>query len=503
MWMSKKQMISRISSIKFRVQLFVTLLLLVVVVLPLGYLVYTMDKNYREVSTNLVETTTHAVYQSIFDELMNHQPEQIQRVIESYRDKPNIEVLRIFRPNGDILFSTNRAEVGQSLKDIDRTSNSANKVFSEEFDQYEDLLRHYHPIYIQKECTPCHANLGQMVALIGVDVNMAESQKLFLTIRKMIIISAILIFVILWIGINLFFDKQIQSKIVRLKEAFAKLGKGENPPQLQTAGNDEFAQLGEAFNQMVEALNAAKIREAELIRENLAHADRLMTMGEVTAEIAHEVNNPAGIILNRAEIMRDELKDYRFSNGFLSDLDTIIRQTRRIAATTQSILHYARKKDESFRRIDLLEVIAASVNIMQPKLDKQNVKLAVHCEAAEAPVFGSMTQMQQVFCNLISNSLDALPANDGRIDISINITEDGSGKHYQIIFADNGSGIPEAHRDRIFSAFFTTKAAGKGTGLGLFITQNILQKMGGKIFLDTTYQKGAAFVIQLEIPDEQ
>jgi two-component system NtrC family sensor kinase len=254
---------------------------------------------------------------------------------------------------------------------------------------------------------------------------------------------------------------------------------------------------------MVEALNAAKVREAELIRENLAHADRLMTMGEVTAEIAHEVNNPAGIILNRAELMRDELKDYSFSNGFLSDLDTIIRQTRRIAATTQSILHYARKKDETYHRVDLLEVIAASVKIMQPRLDKQNVKIAIHCESSEVPVFGSITQLQQVFCNLISNSLDALPATGGTIDISVNPAEDSSGKQYRIIFADNGSGIPEAHRDRIFSAFFTTKAAGKGTGLGLFITQNILQKMGGKIFLDTTYQNGAAFVIELEIPDEQ
>jgi two-component system NtrC family sensor kinase len=503
MWLPNKHMISKMGSIKFRVQLFVTILLLVVVGLPLGYLVYTMDKNYREVSTNLVETTTHAVYQSIFDELMNHQPEQIQRVIESYRDKPNIEVLRIFRPNGDILFSTNRAEIGQSLNDINKSTDPGGKAFSEEFDQYEDKLRHYHPLYIQKECTPCHTNLGQMVALIGVDVNMAESQKLFLTIRRMIIISAILIFVILWVGINLFFDKEIQAKIVQLKEAFATLGKGENPPKLQTAGNDEFAQLGAAFNQMVEALNAAKVREAELIRENLAHADRLMTMGEVTAEIAHEVNNPAGIILNRAELMRDELKDYSFSNGFLSDLDTIIRQTRRIAATTQSILHYARKKDETYHRVDLLEVIAASVKIMQPRLDKQNVKIAIHCESSEVPVFGSITQLQQVFCNLISNSLDALPATGGTIDISVNPAEDSSGKQYRIIFADNGSGIPEAHRDRIFSAFFTTKAAGKGTGLGLFITQNILQKMGGKIFLDTTYQNGAAFVIELEIPDEQ
>ena len=234
------------------------------------------------------------------------------------------------------------------------------------------------------------------------------------------------------------------------------------------------------------------------MEEHLERADRLVTLGEVAAEIAHEVNNPAGIILTRAEFIRDELETQNGFSSHVEDLGMIVKQTERIAETTHNILHYARKRDRNFSLIDLNHVIQQSIKMLKPRLRKKNVTICFETAHSPAMVRGDVNQLEQVFCNLINNSLDVLPPDNGRIDIQVRFSPaEISHTRYRVFFQDNGPGIPADISDDVFSPFFTTKKDGKGTGLGLFIARNIILHHKGDMYLEKKTNGGAAFIIEL------
>jgi two-component system NtrC family sensor kinase len=224
-----------------------------------------------------------------------------------------------------------------------------------------------------------------------------------------------------------------------------------------------------------------------------------VTLGEIAAEIAHEVNNPAGIILTRAEFIKDEIEEQNPGCQHGQDLGIIVQQTERIADITRSILHYARKPTHSFAATDLKEVVRHSVKIMQPRIKKHRAAMALTLPDEPATIWGSFSQLEQVFCNLINNSLDAMQGTKGRIEIEIGpATADPENPMYQVIYRDNGPGIPAELNDDIFSPFFTTKEDGNGTGLGLFIARNIINHHRGSMTHQTDVDKGARFTITLE-----
>lgn len=489
-------------TLKFRIGIFATISLLLIVGGPLWFLVKQLDRNYEEFSSNMIETTTNAVYQSIFDDLVINNPSGIQKIIENYALQPNIERLRIYRPDGEILFSSHRDEIRKNIFNIKDHSTEGEQLFaqkSEAFVKYGNIYAHQHPLYIQKECLPCHTNQGKTIAFMDVQVGLSDSEFLYASTKHWLIASAIFMVLLLWLVFNFMYENQIESRIKKIMGGFHALAGGNLNYQVEMSGQHELARLAAAFNNTVKKLNVAKRKEEKLILENLTRADRLITMGEVAAEIAHEVNNPAGIILTRAELVKDELQ---YKNGHtenVEDLDIIIGQTERIAETTRRVLHYARKLPQSFSIVDLNEVIQHSVKILMPRIKKTGVQITVTPLDEPALIRGDVNQLEQVFCNLINNSLDAVPPYQGSIFIEIEKRKTPEGiEGFCIVYRDNGPGIPAEIREKIFTPFFTTKGDGKGTGLGMFIVRNIIANHKGRIYLDNSQINGALFNLELE-----
>ncbi|RMG35699.1 MAG: GHKL domain-containing protein, partial [Methanobacteriota archaeon] len=257
------------------------------------------------------------------------------------------------------------------------------------------------------------------------------------------------------------------------------------------------AQLADNFNLTVQQLKRAREVEEKLLQEKLERADRLVTLGEVAAEIAHEVNNPASIILTRAELIRDELNHTPQCKEIAEDVNIIIQQTERIASCTRSILHYARKYPREFRAVDLTKIIQQSLKIYEPSFQKKGVQIHFHTPEQPVRIKGNPQQLEQVFCNLLQNSLDVVPANKGKVDIKLQVRpSDNAHNLIQVEVSDNGPGIPEELREKVFSPFFTTKPDGKGTGLGLFIVRKLIQEHKGKIYLSSNGSKGAKFILE-------
>ncbi len=496
-----RKVAEKFQTLKFKLMFFITLLLIVVVGLPLGFFVYQLDRNYKDFSINMIETASQVVYQYIFDGMMKNDSLMIQKNLELLAMEPTIQLVRIYRPCGTILFSSRKQEILQNIRELGdstvflKINNGEIKAFVRRGNVYS----HHHPIYIQEECTPCHQNKGELIAIMDIHTGFTQSEQLYASSKKLVLVGGILIIAILWIALNLLYQSQIESRLQTIIRGFERLRKGDFSYRIKMPGRHELALLAEKFNHTVEELKASREKEEQLLQEKLERADRLVTLGEVAAEIAHEVNNPASIILARAEFLREEFQTQGIDHSCTEDLDIIIKQIEKIAETTRGILHYARKRPTTFSQTNLCEVIQQSLRVLEPRIKKLNVEVALQQAHKPAIVWGNFNQLEQVFCNLLNNSLDVLEKYP-RKKISLNcqeIIEDHRVKKYRIILQDSGPGIPPEYRDKIFTPFFTTKAEGKGTGLGLFIARKIITNHKGNLYLDAT-NKGAKFIIELE-----
>jgi signal transduction histidine kinase len=493
----------RFQSLKFRLMLLITAILLMIVGFPVGFFVYQLDKNYYDFSINMIETTSQVVYQFIYNGMLANNKAAIQENLELLVTQPSIKLVRIYRPSGKILFSSARNEIQKNIKDLpeDVAFFRTDSGRIESFVNRGNVYSHLHPIYVEKECTSCHSNDGSLIAILDVHTSFTQSEQLYITAKKLVIFGGLMIIVILWILLNFLYQSQVETRLRKIIDGFERLATGDYNFKIIMPGQHELAILAKKFNKMVENLFAARQKEEQFLQEKLHRADRLITLGEITAEIAHEVNNPAGIILTRAECLMEEMKEQGPKTIGVEDLDIIIQQTERIADTTRSILQYSRKLPQTFSATDLNELIKRSLIILEPRITKNKVIVNLDLPNKPAIIWGNNYQLEQVFCNLINNSLDFVDPKKGVIHIEISKIQKNDKSIYTITYQDNGPGVPDKYQDKIFYPFFTTKDHDKGTGLGLFIVKNILSNHKGSIMLEKSNQSGVRFVIHLEVYD--
>lgn len=259
---------------------------------------------------------------------------------------------------------------------------------------------------------------------------------------------------------------------------------------------------------------ANRLSQADLEKQHmttqLVMAGKLAEVGEMSAGLAHEINNPLQVMKSEEAMIRELLADLERSGaspagGVLERLKDsagqIGLQIDRCKRITQQLLGFARKKDSVIQPVQMREFLPQVVGMVERKALVENVKL-VQEYASDLPSLRSdPNQLQQVFLNLLNNAMYALRGRtDGEIRISV-IREDGFVK---TTVTDNGCGIPPENIGRIFIPFFTTKPAGQGTGLGLSTAYGIVKNLGGSMSVTSELNAGAAFVVSLplELPGE-
>lgn len=489
----------RFHTLKFKLMALLSAVLVLVVGLPVAAFVYRIDRDYHDTVTTMLETTTGFVYEHLTQGLMENDPLVVQEALVTLGADPRIDRLRLLDPEGQILFSSHPQEIGENV------FLTADSVFFhsdgrgiESFSKVGDTYVHHHALFVEERCVSCHATSTQPIGTLDVYASFIDSEAATDYVKYFSIGGGLLIIVILWITTNLLYESQIETKLRSLLEGFQELAQGKLGTRVNLKGNDEISLLATRFNETVERLESARKKEEAYYQEKLERADRLVTLGEIAAEIAHEVNNPAGIILSRAELIREDLAELGGDDSTLEDLDIVIQQTGRIADITRSILHYARKRHRALEPTDLGAVIGRSFKVLEPRLKKANATVRLSLPDTPLTIQADGDQLEQVFCNLINNSLDAVHNRPPELHVRCVPYEDESGvTGCTLVFEDNGPGIPEALGDQVFNPFFTTKSDGAGTGLGLFIARNIIHAHGGSITLDPQRSSGARFLIQL------
>jgi two-component system NtrC family sensor kinase len=234
-----------------------------------------------------------------------------------------------------------------------------------------------------------------------------------------------------------------------------------------------------------------KLKEAEQIK--LEQSNKMASLGQLAAGVAHEINNPLSGILIDASLILEELDD---DSPIKNDMQNIIVDTHRCKDIVKNLLAYSRQTEIKRELFNINDVIEQTLSFLGHHALLQNIKITKEFSTAMLMIEGDKNQLVQVFTNIIINAAHAIT---GTGEITIRTSRDKPKGKIYIEFSDTGCGIPKAVLPRIFDHFFTTKEEGKGTGLGLGTVKSIIEKHRGKIKVKETSPKGTTFFIELPL----
>jgi signal transduction histidine kinase len=225
-------------------------------------------------------------------------------------------------------------------------------------------------------------------------------------------------------------------------------------------------------------------------------SEKLASVGRLAAGIAHEIGNPIGIILGYIDLIMkggltpEEEKDFLTRvEGEISRVNNIIRQ----------LLDFSRTSEEERIRLSIHSLITDTVEMLKPQTGMNKIAISLALTAENDNVIADKNQLQQVFLNILINSIDAL-SEEGDVmeDAQIHVISKNRNGLLELEFIDNGPGISADKVDHIFDPFFTTKDPGKGTGLGLSVCYRIIEALGGTIRAES--QEGKGMIIRIDLP---
>ena len=352
---------------------------------------------------------------------------------------------------------------------------------------------------------------GAVAGAVAVKFSTVRADELASRIRRWALtltaVSVVVMGVLMRASIQLVVDRPIRS--------FMKaIGAGADdgvPAPVAIRRSDEFGVLARHFNEMVSRIQRFndelktrigeatgeldhRYRELAEMQRRLARAERLALSGRVIAEVAHEVGTPLHSVAGHLELLRKDLPPAALSDDVARRLTIIETQVARVIGIIARLLDVTRYPPGDAAAVDLERLARDTADLVRPSLASAGLTLDVRAEPALPPVQGRQDQLQQVVLNLLTNAIDATPPG-GRIDVTTRRL-DGRGE-VEIAVADTGRGISAADRAHIFEPFFSTKEPGRGGGLGLFISAEIVREHKGRIEIDTDEGRGSTFRVFL------
>jgi len=218
------------------------------------------------------------------------------------------------------------------------------------------------------------------------------------------------------------------------------------------------------------------------------------------AEVAHEVGTPLHSVAGHLELLRRDIPPQALTDDVVRRLAIVEAQVNRVTEIITRLLDVTRPARAEPRPVDLDRLIRDTVDLIRPGVNRAKLTLDARVDPALPTVHGQSEQLQQVILNLLTNAIEATPA-DGRIVIAARAAKAGGG--VQVSVSDTGSGIAEGARGRIFEPFFSTKASGNGVGLGLWITAEIVREHGGHIEVESVEGRGSTFRVSLPAVEDR
>jgi signal transduction histidine kinase len=244
-----------------------------------------------------------------------------------------------------------------------------------------------------------------------------------------------------------------------------------------------------------------RIRDADYRRNkalhNIEYTNKMASIGRMAAGVAHEINNPLAIINENAGLLKDLLSiknEPPEKDRLLRIAETVVKSVERCSTITHRLLGFAKRMGPLTERVALGHLLEEVLSFQGKEADYRRITITLAVPEDLPTIESDRGQLQQVFLNIVSNAFAAVD-DGGRIDISLELEGENM---VAVTISDNGPGIPKEHIDRVFEPFFSTKAE-YGTGLGLSITFGIVEKLGGRIDVQSEVGEGASFTVRLPV----
>lgn len=274
--------------------------------------------------------------------------------------------------------------------------------------------------------------------------------------------------------------KKLRSSFEKLRDRFAKRG-------------DEIGDLSESFLNMTTRLDA-RLNEIKSLYQRMAVADRFQAMGQLSAGIAHEINNPLAIISTYVQLI---LRREGLDPELRAEAEVILEELDRIAEKVNDLMSFAKEREYSFEEADAVEIVAKTAALLRHQFKNAGIEFEPdYWEGEPLIVRADENKLRQVFLNVMLNASHAM-LDAERKALKALIRPETEGNNVVIVIEDTGCGIRSEDLSKIFNPFFTTKQSGVGTGMGLAISYNIVAAHGGKITAESEHGRGSRIKIVL------
>jgi two-component system NtrC family sensor kinase len=399
--------------------------------------------------------------------MLRNDREALRHIIETIGQEPGITRLRITDRNGRTAFATERAHAGREISI-------------------------HTPIHNSPTCAngACHAHPPSQKVLGRLDLSLSLADA-----------DAD--------GLVWYF---VHEPVRVLRNGTIALGAGNLGVQIPVRSGDELGELATSFNDMSRQLRAAreesnawahtleervqrKTAELQRAQEQMIQAEKLTSLGKLAAVVAHEINNPLSGILTYAKLLRkwidrgDALEPHKAD--MRDSLQLIESESRRCGEIVRNLLTFARVQPLNVTDFEINRVVQQTIKLVDHKLELGNIEARLELGEALPKIRGDAGQIEQLLLAMVMNAIEAMPR-EGNLRISTTAPDPAS---IVIRIEDNGMGIPPDILPRLFEPFTTTKEEGKGVGLGLAISQAIVDRHGGTIEVQSEVGRGTTFTI--------
>jgi signal transduction histidine kinase len=333
-----------------------------------------------------------------------------------------------------------------------------------------------------------------------IDAEVAATARRVVPVFLLVVVGVALV---VWFALR----QTVVRPLRRLVEGIDGVAKGDLSRVILAERDDEIGTIGGRFNAMTGSLREARedgerAASARLaLEERLRHAEKLATIGQMAAEIAHELGTPLNVIGGRARAITKKVGD---PGEVAKNAAIIADEVARITKIIRQVLNFSRPRGPTVTRVQLQSVVAEALAFVGETTRRFGIAVDLGNAPPPPEVPGDPDQIQQVCLNLITNAIHAMP-NGGTLRITTDTVVRRKGgldlspptEYAVLTIADTGRGIPAADRDKIFEPFFTTKDVGQGTGLGLAVSHGIVKDHDGWIEVDSPASGGAVFRVFL------
>jgi len=311
----------------------------------------------------------------------------------------------------------------------------------------------------------------------------------FLTITLVgVLVSMLLAYII---------SRSISRPINSLVSASGEVARGNLETRVENNSNDELGELAETFNTMASALKERDEKLKEFTKSKIMESERLALIGQLSANVAHELNNPLQGIVTYSHLLLEELPE---NDPARDSLEKIVAQANRSRDIIRGLLDFSRQRKPDKTLCDVNVVLKECISLLEKQALFHNIQITMTLDENLPSTIIDPSQIERVFINMIVNAADAMEGN-GKLDLTTRF--DPEDHFIEVEFKDTGHGIAKENMERIFDPFFTTKDTGRGVGLGLAISFGIIKEHNGTISVESEVGKGTTFVVRLPVTKDE